>query len=200
MNQRRATLLSPCLLLSFLTAALPLSAQPELITDRPDQTESTAVVDLDSPGSRVVIPADFVMPPDGVHLRVPDWPTFQEERLMRYRLPAVLAAVRASGLDRITLASPRPRLGIVAFGKAHEDLRQALDRWAPPDAEYRHNERWGDGNGHAHLRAALLKPSLSIPIQGGQLALGTWQQVVFIDFDVRPRSRTIVVQILGDSG
>jgi indolepyruvate ferredoxin oxidoreductase len=61
-----------------------------------------------------------------VHLRVPDWPTFQEERLMRYRLPAVLAAVRASGLDRITLASPRPRLGIVAFGKAHEDLRQAL--------------------------------------------------------------------------
>lgn len=82
---------------------------------------------------------------------------------------------------------------------ALEDLRRALDRWAPPDAEYRHNERWGDGNGHAHLRAALLKPSLSIPIEGGQLALGTWQQVVFIDFDVRPRSRTIIVQILGDS-
>jgi len=91
-----------------------------------DIAESTAVIDLDSPGSRVVIPADFVMPPDGVHLRVPDWPTFQEERLMRYRLPAVQAAVRASGLDRVTLASPRPRLGIVAFGKAHEDLRQAL--------------------------------------------------------------------------
>jgi indolepyruvate ferredoxin oxidoreductase len=91
-----------------------------------DVAESTAVIDLDSPGSRIVIPADFVMPPDGVHLRVPDWPTFQEERLMRYRLPALQAAVRAGGLDRVTLASPRPRLGIVAFGKAHEDLRQAL--------------------------------------------------------------------------
>jgi secondary thiamine-phosphate synthase enzyme len=81
---------------------------------------------------------------------------------------------------------------------ALEDLRRALDRIAPPDEAYQHNERWGDGNGHAHLRAALLKPSLSIPIQGGQLSLGTWQQVVFIDFDVRARNRTLVVQILGE--
>lgn len=78
------------------------------------------------------------------------------------------------------------------------DLRQALDRIAPPGLEYRHNLRWGDGNGHAHLRAALLGPSLAIPVRAGQLTLGTWQQIVFIDFDVRPRRRTVVVQIIGD--
>jgi secondary thiamine-phosphate synthase enzyme len=76
-------------------------------------------------------------------------------------------------------------------------LRRALDRLAPPDAEYQHNQAWGDGNGHAHLRAALLRPSLSIPVQEGQLTLGTWQQVVFIDFDTRPRSRSIIVQVMG---
>ncbi len=78
------------------------------------------------------------------------------------------------------------------------DLRRALDEIAPVDQEYEHNLRWGDGNGHSHLRAALLGPSLSIPIQGGQLTLGTWQQILFIDFDVRARSRSLVVQIVGD--
>jgi len=81
---------------------------------------------------------------------------------------------------------------------ALEDLKRALDRLAPPDDDYRHNEAWGDGNGHAHVRAALLKPSLTIPVLSGQLQLGTWQQVVFIDFDVRPRSRALVVQLLGE--
>lgn len=78
------------------------------------------------------------------------------------------------------------------------DLRAAIERLAPRDVEYRHNLRWGDGNGHAHVRAALLGPSLSIPLRGGQMTLGTWQQIVFIDFDVRPRRRTIVVQIVGE--
>ena len=78
------------------------------------------------------------------------------------------------------------------------DLRRALDEIAPVDQEYEHNLRWGDGNGHSHLRAALLGPSLSIPIQEGQLTLGTWQQILFIDFDVRARSRSLVVQIVGD--
>lgn len=82
---------------------------------------------------------------------------------------------------------------------ALEDLRRMLDEIAPPDADYRHNLRWGDGNGHAHLRAALLGPSLSIPVAEGRLTLGTWQQITFIDFDVRPRHRRIVVQILGGS-
>ena len=78
------------------------------------------------------------------------------------------------------------------------DLRRAFDEIAPPDRDYRHNLRWGDGNGHAHLRAALLGPSLTIPFTKGQLRLGTWQQVVYIDFDNRPRRRTLVVQMMGE--
>jgi secondary thiamine-phosphate synthase enzyme len=83
---------------------------------------------------------------------------------------------------------------------ALEDLRSALDELAPPEAEYRHNLRWGDGNGHAHLRAALMKPSLTIPFTQGRMTLGTWQQLLFIDFDVRPRERTLVVQVVGETG
>jgi secondary thiamine-phosphate synthase enzyme len=81
---------------------------------------------------------------------------------------------------------------------ALDDLRRSLDELAPPDAEYRHNLRWGDGNGHAHLRAALVKPGISIPIVAGMLTLGTWQQVVFLDFDNRSRQRRLVVQIVGE--
>ena len=73
------------------------------------------------------------------------------------------------------------------------DLQRALDQIAPMNAEYAHNEAWGDGNGYAHLRAALLKPDLCVPVHGGNLALGTWQQIVLIDFDNRPRQRTVLV-------
>ncbi len=75
------------------------------------------------------------------------------------------------------------------------DLKAALERIAPMDGHYEHNEAWHDGNGYAHLRAALMKPSLSIPIVDGQLILGTWQQVILLDFDNRPRSREIHVQV-----
>ena len=75
------------------------------------------------------------------------------------------------------------------------DLRRALDEIAPQDGDYAHNLRWGDGNGHSHLRAALLGPSLTIPIVDGRLTLGTWQQIVFLDFDVRARQRRLVIQI-----
>ena len=81
---------------------------------------------------------------------------------------------------------------------ALDDLRRALDEIAPPGREYRHNLRWGDGNGHAHLRAALLGPSLNIPVVDGRLTLGTWQQVLFLDFDVRPRQREVLVQVVGE--
>jgi secondary thiamine-phosphate synthase enzyme len=81
---------------------------------------------------------------------------------------------------------------------ALQDLRRALDTIAPPDQDYQHNLRWGDGNGHSHLRAALLGPSLSIPFTAGRLTLGTWQQILFIDFDVRARQRKIVVQVIGE--
>jgi secondary thiamine-phosphate synthase enzyme len=79
-----------------------------------------------------------------------------------------------------------------------QDLKRALEKIAPSDIPYKHDERWGDGNGFAHVRAALMKPSLSIPVVSGKMTLGTWQQIVFIDFDNRGRHREIVVQILGD--
>jgi secondary thiamine-phosphate synthase enzyme len=78
------------------------------------------------------------------------------------------------------------------------DLRQVFDEVVPPDRYYRHNERWGDGNGHSHVRAALLGPSLSIPFVDGALTLGTWQQIVYLDFDIRPRRREIIAQIIGE--
>ncbi len=78
------------------------------------------------------------------------------------------------------------------------DLQVLFDRLVPPSAEYRHNLRWGDGNGHAHARHALLGPSLTIPLVEGRLTLGTWQQILFLDFDNRARSRSLVVQILGE--
>ena len=78
---------------------------------------------------------------------------------------------------------------------AVQDLKDALDRIAPMDAVYKHNEAWHDGNGYAHLRAALMKPSLSIPVEDGELMLGTWQQIILLDFDNRPRKRTIYVQV-----
>ncbi|MBI4464182.1 MAG: YjbQ family protein [Acidobacteria bacterium] len=80
------------------------------------------------------------------------------------------------------------------------DLKRALEQIAPADAEYAHNEAWGDGNGYAHLRAALLKPDLCIPIVGGKLALGTWQQIILMDFDNRPRRRTVLVTFTEASG
>ena len=78
---------------------------------------------------------------------------------------------------------------------ALRDLKRALDQIAPMDAEYAHNEAWGDGNGYAHLRAALLKPSLCVPIQDGKLALGTWQQIILMDFDNRPRERKVLLTL-----
>ena len=75
------------------------------------------------------------------------------------------------------------------------DLRRALEQVAPMNGEYAHNEAWHDGNGYAHLRAALLKPDLCVPIEGGQLALGTWQQIILIDFDNRPRQRKISLTV-----
>jgi secondary thiamine-phosphate synthase enzyme len=78
------------------------------------------------------------------------------------------------------------------------DLRTLFDRLVPQELEYRHNLRWGDGNGHSHVRAALLGPSLTVPFVDKKLTLGTWQQIVFVDFDVRPHDRSLVLQIMGD--
>jgi secondary thiamine-phosphate synthase enzyme len=77
------------------------------------------------------------------------------------------------------------------------DLSEMFNRIAPEDVQYKHEARWNDGNGHSHIRAALLGPSLVIPFVDGQLTLGTWQQIVLVDFDTRPRQREIVAQFIG---
>jgi secondary thiamine-phosphate synthase enzyme len=79
-----------------------------------------------------------------------------------------------------------------------KDLKEAMDRLYPRGIDYEHHRRWGDGNGHSHVRAALVGPSLTVPIVDGRLLLGTWQQIVFLEFDNKPRSREVAVQIVGD--
>jgi secondary thiamine-phosphate synthase enzyme len=77
------------------------------------------------------------------------------------------------------------------------DLRGAIERLFPQDIPYEHDRRWGDGNGYAHVRAAFFKPGLTIPLAEGRLELGTWQQIVLLDFDNRPRRRRIRGQVMG---
>ena len=79
-----------------------------------------------------------------------------------------------------------------------EDIKGAFERIAPRNGRYKHNERWGDGNGFSHVRATFMKPSISLPFNDGEMILGTWQQIIFMDFDNRPRERTIIVQIVGE--
>ena len=79
------------------------------------------------------------------------------------------------------------------------DLKAAFEKLAPRQGKYAHNERWNDGNGFSHVRASLLGPSITVPFTDGGLILGTWQQIIFIDFDNKPRSRKITVQIMGEA-
>ena len=77
------------------------------------------------------------------------------------------------------------------------DIKEAFERLAPAAGHYEHHERWGDDNGHAHVCASLLGPSLTVPVVSGKLPLGTWQQVILIDFDTRARNREVIVQAMG---
>jgi secondary thiamine-phosphate synthase enzyme len=79
-----------------------------------------------------------------------------------------------------------------------KDLQNALERMAPKNAAYEHEKTWHDGNGHSHARASIIGPSITIPIKDGALRLGTWQQLVFVELDVKPRSRRLVATCLGD--
>lgn len=81
---------------------------------------------------------------------------------------------------------------------AVSDLKRLFEEIIPQSREYAHNARWHDGNGHSHVRAALLGPSLTIPFVNGELTLGTWQHVIYVDFDNKPRRRELVVQMLGE--
>ena len=78
-----------------------------------------------------------------------------------------------------------------------QDLKDFFEKIAPKNGNYQHNMRWHDGNGYAHIRASFLGPSITVPFNNKELLLGTWQQIIFIDFDNRPRSREIIVQIIG---
>ena len=103
-----------------------------------------------------------------------------------------------SGFLLLFIAGSTAALTTIEYEQgAVQDLMQAIERIAPQNMAYEHDRRWGDGNGYAHVRAALLGPSLSIPLQGGRLQLGTWQQIVLCDFDNRPRLREVIVQLSG---
>ncbi|HTY91203.1 MAG TPA: secondary thiamine-phosphate synthase enzyme YjbQ [Methanocella sp.] len=78
------------------------------------------------------------------------------------------------------------------------DFPRAMEKLAPREAHYDHDARWGDGNGHSHVRASTIGPGLVVPFQNGRLMLGTWQQIVFVDFDNRPRARNVIVQAMGE--
>ena len=115
----------------------------------------------------------------------------------------VAEAVRSSGLQAgiVTVFCPSSTSALTTIeyeSGALADLKRLFDEIIPPDRPYQHNLRWGDGNGHSHLRAALLGPSLTVPFVNGRLMLGTWQQILFVDFDNRPRSRELIVQIIGE--
>jgi secondary thiamine-phosphate synthase enzyme len=111
----------------------------------------------------------------------------------------IQSAVLLNGI--VTIFCPSSTSGITTIefepGVLH-DLREILNDMVPRDFEYQHNEAWHDGNGHSHIKAALLGPSLTIPLIDGHMTLGTWQQIVFIDFDTRPRKREIIVQVIGE--
>ena len=114
--------------------------------------------------------------------------------------PQVSRAVEQAGVGQgvahLFVAGSTAALTTIEYEPgALQDLKRALDQIAPMNAAYAHNVAWGDGNGYAHLRAALLKPSLCVPIEAGRLALGTWQQIVLMDFDNRPRQRKVLVTI-----
>ncbi len=117
--------------------------------------------------------------------------------------PEVAQAVRGSGLTAgtVTVFCPGSTAALTTIeyeSGVVADLAQVLDEIAPPDRAYRHHLRWGDDNGHAHIRAALMGPSLTVPFVDGRLTLGTWQQIVLCDFDTHARSRRLVLQIVGE--
>src|SRR5215471_20680408 len=90
-------------------------------------------------------------------------------------------------------------IGTIEFEPGlQEDLPAILDKLFPPSRDYGHEQAWHDGNGHSHLQATMLGPSISVPVGGGKLILGTWQQVFHIECDIHPRQRTVVVTVLGE--
>ena len=118
--------------------------------------------------------------------------------------PDISRAVRESGITSgvVTAFVPGSTAGLTTI--EHEpgllqDIPQLMEKLVPSDRTYQHDETWHDGNGFSHLRSALIGPDISVPFTNSELLLGTWQQVVFLDFDNRPRSRKVILQIMGDT-
>lgn len=112
---------------------------------------------------------------------------------------AVTRTGLSNGIVTIFTASSTSSITTIEYESGClSDLRRLLDEIIPQDQAYDHNARWGDGNGHSHVRAALLGPSLTVPFVNRRLILGTWQQIIFIDFDNRARHRELVVQVVGE--
>ena len=114
-----------------------------------------------------------------------------EKQVAKSRLDSGIVTVFVTG-STAGLATIENEPGLIA------DFKEMWQRLAPDNIPYAHDSAWGDGNGHSHVRASLLGPSLVIPFKDKKLALGTWQQVVLADFDNRPRSRQIVIQVMGE--
>jgi secondary thiamine-phosphate synthase enzyme len=116
---------------------------------------------------------------------------------------AVAKAVGGSriraGTATVFVVGSTGTIGTIEFEPGLEkDLPELLDRLIPPSRTYGHELAWHDGNGHSHLQATLLGPSLTVPVREGRLVLGTWQQIVHLECDVRPRQRTITVTVMGE--
>ena len=116
---------------------------------------------------------------------------------------SVADVLAESGLQNgvLTLFCPSATSAVTTIeyeSGALSDFRRLFDEIANPDRHYAHNARWDDGNGHSHVRAALLGPSLSVPFVKARLTLGTWQRILYVDFDNRPRQRELVVQMIGE--
>jgi secondary thiamine-phosphate synthase enzyme len=104
-----------------------------------------------------------------------------------------------TGIAQVFVVGSTGAVGTIEFEPGLEkDLPQMLDRLMPPSREYSHEQAWHDGNGHSHLQATLLGPSLTIPVSDGKPVLGTWQQIIHLECDVRPRDRSIVVTMMGE--
>ena len=104
-----------------------------------------------------------------------------------------------TGIAHVFNIGSTASVGAIEFEPGlEEDLPSLLDRLIPPSREYGHEQAWHDGNGHSHLQATLMGPSLTIPVSGGQLTLGTWQQIFHLECDIKPRTRDIVVTVTGD--
>ena len=113
---------------------------------------------------------------------------------------AVVVSSRVNtGVAHVFAVGSTAAIGAIEFEPGlQRDFPELLDRLMPPSRDYGHEQTWHDGNGHSHLQATVLGPSLTVPITAGKLHLGTWQQIIHLECDIRPRERTVVVTIIGD--